>query len=47
MRAFLRHKAGDHDGALQDVDWLLEHPSEGMDREALREFRRLINQPEK
>lgn len=47
MRAFLRHKAGDRDGALQDVDWLLEHPPEGMDVEALRQFRRLITQPEK
>ncbi len=47
MRAFLRHKAGDRDGALQDVDWLLEHPTEGMDMEAVREFRRLITKPEK
>jgi serine protease Do len=47
MRAFLRHKAGDRDGALQDVDWLLEHPPEGMDVEALRQFRRLITKPEK
>lgn len=46
MRAVLRHKAGDHDGALQDVDWLLEHQPEGMDVEALREFRRLIKRPE-
>jgi serine protease Do len=46
MRAFLRHKAGDRDGALQDVDWLLEHPPEGMDVEALRQFRRLITKPE-
>jgi serine protease Do len=47
MRAFLRHKVGDRDGALQDVDWLLEHPPEGMDMEALRQFRRLITQQEK
>ncbi len=46
MRAFLRHKAGDRDGALQDVDWLLDHPPEGMDIEALRQFRRLITQPD-
>jgi serine protease Do len=42
MRAILRHKAGDREGALQDVDWLLEHQPEGIDVEALREFRRLI-----
>lgn len=46
MRAFLRHKTGDRDGALQDVDWLLEHPPEGMDVEALRAFRRLLTKPE-
>jgi serine protease Do len=47
MRAFLRHKAGDRAGALQDVDWLLEHHPEGIDMEALRVFRRLITHPEK
>jgi serine protease Do len=47
MRALLRHRTGDRDGALQDVDWLLEHQPEGIDVEALREFRRLITQPEK
>ena len=35
MRAILRHKAGDRDGALQDVDWLLEHQPEGLNVEAL------------
>jgi serine protease Do len=47
MRALLRHRTGDRDGALQDVDWLLEHQPEGIDVEALREFRRLIAQSEK
>ncbi len=47
LRAILRHKSGDRDGALQDVDWLLEHQPEGIDQEALREFRRLITQSEK
>jgi regulator of sirC expression with transglutaminase-like and TPR domain len=47
MRAVLRHKAGDRDGALEDVDWLLEHQPEGIDLEALREFRRLIKRSEK
>jgi serine protease Do len=47
LRAVLRHKAGDRDGALQDVDWLLEHLPEGLDVEALQEFRRLLTRPEK
>jgi regulator of sirC expression with transglutaminase-like and TPR domain/S1-C subfamily serine protease len=47
MRAVLRHKTGDRDGALKDVDWLLEHQPEGIDTEALREFRLLITRPEK
>lgn len=45
MRAVLRHKAGDRHGALQDVDWLLEHQPEGLDVEALRAFRRLLTRP--
>jgi regulator of sirC expression with transglutaminase-like and TPR domain len=47
MRAVLRLKAGDRDGALQDVDWLLEHQPEGIDVEEVRKFRRLITRPEK
>jgi regulator of sirC expression with transglutaminase-like and TPR domain len=45
MRAFLRHKAGDRAGALQDVDWLLEHRPEGLDVEALQKFRRSLTEP--
>jgi serine protease Do len=47
MRAGLRYQAGDLQGALQDVDWLLEHQPEGLDVEKVREFRRLLAQPEK
>jgi regulator of sirC expression with transglutaminase-like and TPR domain len=47
MRALLRQQAGDREGALQDVDWLLEHQPEGLDVERLQEFRRLLNRPEK
>lgn len=47
MRAVLRQKTGDSDGALQDVDWLLEHRPEGLDVEALHQFRRLITQTKK
>jgi regulator of sirC expression with transglutaminase-like and TPR domain/S1-C subfamily serine protease len=47
LRALLRRKAGDREGALQDVDWLLEHQPEGLNVEALQEFRRLLTRPEK
>ncbi len=47
LRAGLRFQAGDRQGALQDVDWLLEHQPEGLDVEKVREFRRLLAQPEK
>ncbi len=47
MRAGLRFQTGDRAGALQDVDWLLEHQPEGLDVEKVRQFRRLLTQPEK
>jgi regulator of sirC expression with transglutaminase-like and TPR domain len=47
MRMFLRYQTGDREGALQDVDWLLEHKPEGLDVERVREFRRVLTQPEK
>ncbi len=46
LRAGLRYQAGDRPGALQDVDWLLEHQPEGLDVERVREFRRLLIQPD-
>lgn len=47
MRAGLRYDAGDRTGALEDVDWLLEHQPEGLDVETVRKFRRLLTQPQK
>jgi regulator of sirC expression with transglutaminase-like and TPR domain len=47
MRMFLRYQTGDREGALQDVDWLLEHKPQGLDVERVREFRRLLMQSEK
>jgi regulator of sirC expression with transglutaminase-like and TPR domain len=42
MRAGLRYKAGDNAGATKDVDWLLEKMPEGLDLDAVREFRKLL-----
>jgi regulator of sirC expression with transglutaminase-like and TPR domain len=47
MRMLLLYQAGDREGALQDADWLLEHKPEGLDVERVREFRRVLTQPEK
>ena len=47
MRAGGRWKSGDRDGALQDIDWVLDHKPDGVDLERVRELRRLVTQPEK
>jgi regulator of sirC expression with transglutaminase-like and TPR domain len=47
MRAGGRWQNGDRDGALRDVDWLLDHPTDGVDLDRVRELRRLITRPEK
>ena len=47
MRAGGRWQTGDPDGALADVDWLLDHHPEGVDLERVRELRRQIEQVEK
>ena len=47
MRAGGRWQAGDRDGALADIDWVLNHKPDGVDLERVRELRRLIEQPEK
>jgi regulator of sirC expression with transglutaminase-like and TPR domain len=46
LRAALLYQMGDRPGALQDVDWLLEHNPEGLDIQRVRQFRRLLTQPE-
>jgi serine protease Do len=45
MRAIVRAQSGDREGALQDVDWLLEKQPEGVDLERLREFRQTLTRP--
>jgi serine protease Do len=47
MRAGGRWQTGDRDGALRDVDWLLDRQPEGVDLERVRELRRVIMQPDK
>jgi regulator of sirC expression with transglutaminase-like and TPR domain len=45
MRAIVRAQSGDKEGALEDVDWLLEKEPEGVDLEKLREFRQTLTRP--
>jgi regulator of sirC expression with transglutaminase-like and TPR domain/S1-C subfamily serine protease len=47
LRAALLFQMNDRAGALRDVDWLLEHSPEGLDVERVRQFRRMLTQPEK
>jgi serine protease Do len=47
MRAGGRWQSGDRDGALGDIDWLLDHQPEGVDLERVRELRREIEKAEK
>jgi regulator of sirC expression with transglutaminase-like and TPR domain len=47
MRASLRAQQGDREGALADVDWLLEKEPEGIDLDRLRAFRKQLMRPEK
>lgn len=46
LRAALLYQMGDRPRALQDVDWLLEHNPEGLDVQRVRQFRRMLTQPE-
>jgi regulator of sirC expression with transglutaminase-like and TPR domain len=47
VRAGLRYQGGDKQGALADVDWLLEHEPEGIDLDRVRQLRRVLTRPEK
>lgn len=47
MRAGGRWQTGDRDGALRDIDWLLERKPAGVDLDRVRELRRLVTQEEK
>jgi regulator of sirC expression with transglutaminase-like and TPR domain/S1-C subfamily serine protease len=47
LRAGLRFQMGDREGALEDIDWLLEHNPDGLDVERVRSFRRMLTRPER
>lgn len=42
QRAAVRFQLGDRVGALEDLDWLLQHRPEGLDVERVQEMRRVI-----
>jgi regulator of sirC expression with transglutaminase-like and TPR domain len=44
-RAALRYQAGQRQQALEDIDWLIEHRSEGLDIERVLELRRQLSRP--
>ncbi len=44
LRAGLRYQQGDREGALADVDWLIEHEPEGIDLEQVRKMRRVLTE---
>jgi hypothetical protein len=46
MRAMVRARSGDRDGALEDIDWLLEKKPKGVDVDELRKFRRTLERPD-
>jgi regulator of sirC expression with transglutaminase-like and TPR domain len=46
-RALLRFRAGQRQGALADVDWLLEHGPKEMDRDRVLELRKLLDRDER
>jgi regulator of sirC expression with transglutaminase-like and TPR domain len=47
LRAAARFQSGNREGALEDVDWLLEHRPDGINEERVLEFRRLLMRPER
>jgi regulator of sirC expression with transglutaminase-like and TPR domain len=47
LRAAGRLQMGNKVGAREDVDWLVEHEPQGVDRERVLELRRLLTQPDR
>jgi serine protease Do len=47
MRAVLRFRGGQKQGAREDVDWLLEHEPAGVEREEVLELRKRLERPER
>jgi serine protease Do len=46
LRAQLRYHAGQKQGSLEDVEWLLDKGGDGIDREQLLELRKLLKREE-
>src|SRR5262249_17355073 len=46
-RAAARLQIGHRAGAQEDVDWLMEHESDGINRDNVLELRRLLTRPER
>jgi regulator of sirC expression with transglutaminase-like and TPR domain len=46
-RAAARFQAGDRQGSLDDLNWLVDHPVKGMNRERILELRRVLTRPER
>jgi regulator of sirC expression with transglutaminase-like and TPR domain len=46
LRAGVLYQQGDRQGALKDVDWLLEHEPDGLDLDRVRQMRRILTRPE-
>jgi regulator of sirC expression with transglutaminase-like and TPR domain len=47
LRGVLRFRTGDRPGALEDVEWLLEHRPAGVNHDEVLELRRLLTRPER
>jgi len=47
MRAAARFQDGNRRGALEDVDWILEHRPDGVILERVIDFRRVLTRPER
>lgn len=47
LRAAGRLQTGNRAGAREDVDWLLEHEPEGLNRERVLEHRRVLTRPDR
>jgi regulator of sirC expression with transglutaminase-like and TPR domain len=45
MRAVSRYQSGDREGALKDLDWVLEKMPEGINLDVVREMRRRMSGP--
>jgi regulator of sirC expression with transglutaminase-like and TPR domain len=46
-RAVLRAQNGDRDGALSDLDWIIENKPAGLDLDKVREFRERLGRPQR